>query len=48
MEPVIEKGELIEKDIQAEKEAKEGEMPADKEANPSTSQSKDTGETSDR
>ncbi|KAG1342315.1 hypothetical protein COCNU_05G005440 [Cocos nucifera] len=42
VEPIIEKGELIEKEIQAEREVEEREIPADKEANPST------GETSDK
>ncbi|XP_010942627.1 uncharacterized protein [Elaeis guineensis] len=48
VEPIIEKGELIGKENQAEKEAEEREIPTDKEANPSTAQSKDTGETSDK
>lgn len=48
MEPIIDKGEDREKEIQGEKEAKEEEIKADKEANPSTAQSKATGETSDK
>ncbi|XP_008775877.1 uncharacterized protein LOC103696122 [Phoenix dactylifera] len=48
VEPIIEKEELVEEKIQAEKEAKEREIPADKGANPGTAQSEDTGETSDK